>query len=1620
MSNYNSTATATIYVNGQPAQQTIAKLKDDVLGYKKRLQEIAADKSLGVNSKEWNDVRKKMVEAEKELGRVQSGVANVTQAMLRLDKATPAELRKSLKQLKSDLDNIERGSKAWDEHQRKIKAVKEELAKINNESKAVQGNLWDRFAKKMFDWGAALQTVMATITGVTMTARKAVQAFAEMDQEMASVRKFTGMTADEVERLNEEFKKMDTRSSREQLNQLAQEAGRLGMQSQEDVMGFVRAADKINVALDDLGEGATLTLSKLTDIFGDRDRLGVEKSLLSVGSVINELSQNCTASAPYLAEFASRMGGVGAQAGMTTQQIMGFGAVLDTYNQKVESSSTALSQVIVRLYREPEKYAKVAGLEVKQFAELMKTDMNAALIQFLETLNKAGGMDVLSPMFKDMGENGARAIQALSTLATHIDDVKKQQEVANQAFEEAISIDKEFNVQNNTVQAGLEKAKKNFNEMAIALGEKLAPVMRYAITSSSALMKVVAAVVDFLVKYKGTLITLTSAIVAYTVAVKLSNAVNFTLLRTYTLKMVLLRGQILLYKAVAVVMVETKAAVLALRTAYFYLTGNIVKMKSALADLQMLMTRSNPWGMAAAAVAALIALIVKLIPKQNEFTKSMKETIATANGMNAEFQKEQHELDVLWGKLKATKKGTDEYKSVKDTILKQYRPYLEGLIDENGEITNLAAAYDRLTMAIRRSAQERGIAAAREKAEEAYYSETEKNLNKLQEALEKAGIKADVAAQMVAKVSQLIVSGTPVDKVTSDMLAFANGQGSVWNSIKAIFGGGEIKGIIKDLVGNKKTFQSTSRTFDAMQDAAHPLRNVATEDLTKQIKALNRKIEENNKRLGKGEEQLDIVTVVYKPGDKLGTEKWLKQSDAIKLRDQLKEELAYRNGTAGGGAQTETTTSGPGYTGVTESNKKSGHDHNTHEDKFKAEKEWREYEEALNRIAYATGQKNYEDYTKRMLKIEEQFYKEQLKHADLTKNERIVIGAQLAEVQRKQVETTNKFTIEEEDKAYADRKAITQQMYLDGMLTAEQYNKQMELSELQHLKNIRDIYKGQAETAIKEWEEARQKAAEQMQSLYKGNVDLLNRPVIDAHELTKAGWSGNPTQPGEATATVYSSQYGIKDASGAVREILVTPILPDGSVLSEKELEDYIRTRLEGAEDILAADDKGIVIAVDVSTDGKAGEDLHKLQEAFYSLKPNVDEKAWENYLKANATYREKLVADQVKNHQEYEQKEKEHQKKLADAWEEYAYDQKEKQQKVIEETKKLIEAAYKAKLAELEMDESLTPEDRSKKIAELTSRYQKAIQRLTESIKGDKGEKSLGEWMGSLLDKMFGEGTWDKYGDLVKNMASSVMSVWSNINQLWEAEEQQRLADLEKRYDREISMAEGNAYKIKEIERKKQKEEAKLKAEASKKQFAQQVISAIAQTATAALNAYATAPAPTMIWGPIAAAMATAAGLVQIAAIKKQQSISAAQGYAEGGFTPDGPKNKPVGIVHAGEWVASQKLLRNPITRPAIEALDYAQKNNTFGSIRQEDVTRHVTAPAVIAQASSDGSMERAIVAMSAVMRQYQETMQRLGNRLDEPFVTIATVSGDKGIKQAQDEYQRLQNNSLPKAKRK
>ena len=211
------------------------------------------------------------------------------------------------------------------------------------------------------------------------------------------------------------------------------------------------------------------------------------------------------------------------------------------------------------------------------------------------------------------------------------------------------------------------------------------------------------------------------------------------------------------------------------------------------------------------------------------------------------------------------------------------------------------------------------------------------------------------------------------------------------------------------------------------------------------------------------------------------------------------------------------------------------------------------------------------------------------------------------------------------------------------------------------------------------------------------------------------------------------------------------------------------------------------------------------------------------------------------------------------------------------------------------------------------------------------------------------------------------------------------------------------------------------------------QVMQAIAQTATSAINAYSSAaaiPIVGFVLAPIAAAAAVAAGLLQVEAIKKQQEASSAQGYSKGGFTGDGGKYEVAGVVHKGEWVASQELLHSPVARPMIEALDYAQRTNTIGSLRSEDVSRSIVAPSVYAQSAqpsqtvivqqSGSDAQTEIAATHAALKEYAEVIRQLKDRLNEPFVTVNTVTGDTGIKQAQDEYEQLMRNKTPKSRRK
>ena len=1391
-----SKATVELLINGQQAQQTLNQLRQNAL----QLETAIAKAAATGNKSDLKRLRKELTDTKRQIREMESATQQVEHVLRNLDKATPRELNKALQNLNRQLEYIERGSDAWKAHTEKIKQVKAELKAVNDQLRDNEG-FWDRFNRKMNDWQTTLMAGAAAVTGLIMAGRSAVRAYADMDAEMANVRKFTGMTAEQVAELNEEFKKIDTRTAREDLNKLAEEAGKLGKTSQEDVLGFVRAANQINVALDELGDGATLTLSKLTNIFGDEERLGTEKALLAVGSVINELSQNCTASAPYLANFAQRMAGVGAQAQMTIPEIMGLAAVLDSQGQKVEMSSTAVSKVIMDMFKQQDQIIKATGLNAQKFKETVTRNTNEGLLMLLEQLHSLGNIDVLAPVFKDMGENGARAAQVISALAGNLEMIKYEQQEAAKAFQEATSVTEEYDVQNNTVQARLDKARKRVTELAVELGEKLQPVMRHVISSTTLLLRFLSTLVDFIVRYKVEILSAAVAVGVYNVAV------NIATIRTKAAAAAHAVWNIAI-KAGNALLPIYNILVLATSVAYNKVAGNATRAAAATRLLNAAV-KANPFGLLAtalvAAVAGIAAWQAKMRSAREEQERLKREAMQAANEIKeveGKIGEETSAVKRLKEAIDAENIGSNKRNALINEFNTRFRPYLSHLLTEKSTAQDLANAYAEVV----RNLRAKLLLEAKEK-----------------DMKETVGTRYGWEAQRLADY----------DKVARDKGTAMTGA---W-----------LKAAVDEEYANG------NMSYKSLQSAVFRKHIAPQQTREGYYDSVENQLDTSLSDLSAAYMRQYISTRVHEQRVNRKWEPYQKDIDAA-IEAGLNVDVGGGTGTVP--TTTTTTTSSSGGT----------------DDKFKKEMDWKAREEAFNRIAYATGEKDYIAYTKRMLEIEVEFNKKKLEHTDLTEDERLSIQATYYEALLKQTENNTKLTIEEEEAAYNDKLALEKQRYIDGQVSYAVYQETIEQMEIDHLRKMASLY-------------------------------------------------------------------------------------ADGS----------------------------------------------------------------REQLQAQRQLQDKLVANQQRHQREAEAAEKKHQDELAKMKEKYFGDNPEERR-----------AKYNADLAlltEVYNREILAAGNNAKEKLRIEEAYQKARMALMEkyNIEGAENNKNwLQQWndeMMEFLESDFGKavtGTLDVF-------SSSMSSIFQQLTTIVQAELEIQTAAINRKYDREISLAEGNNYKIKKLEKQKEKDLAQAKNEANKKMFAMQVIQAVAQTATNAINAYGSAaaiPVVGFVMAPIAAAMAVAAGMLQVAAIKKQQQASEAQGYATGGFTPDGAIDEPVGVVHAGEWVASQKLVKNPATRPLLEALDYAQRTNSIGSLSASDVSQSITAPAVLAQSAVRAQSVPQQVIVQNVPEPtpdngLADTIRLLRDRLDEPFLTVNSVTGETGMKQAQDEYDKLIRNKTPKSRR-
>lgn len=555
----------------------------------------------------------------------------VNNTMSNLKTTSIRDLEYSIKAINQQMKGMERGTEQFKQMELKAKQLKAELQAVRAEGVAQES-----WIKRSADWFNRMQGIalgaVAAISGITFTVKKCVEEYAKMDDEMTNVRKYTGQAAEEVERMNEDFKKMDTRTPRQKLNQLAEDAGRLGITSTAAVEEFVDGADKINVALgDDLGDKAVSQIGKLAQMFGEDKTKGLRGAMLATGSAVNELAQNSSASAGYLVDFTARVAGVGKQAGFTQAQIMGLASVLDQNMQQDETAATAVQNLLAKMFQDSAKFAQIAGLNVKEFAKTLKEDANGALLQFLAAMRAKGGFADLAPMFEEMKMDGSRATGVLTVLADKLDDIKTAQDLASEAYSEGTSVLNEFETQNENVQAQLDKASKKFLDLSIELGQKLYPAARYCISAASLGVRALSTLVDFVKDYWRILIVLTAAIVTYT-------AVSKAKLIADKAQMAWLNIMILREKAHLVLVGLKTSALKTMAIVQMALTREI-KLTTAAQMLWNKVLLANPITAVIAVVAGLTAAIVTLSKETSTAEQAQRDyndAVTDANKQTAE------------------------------------------------------------------------------------------------------------------------------------------------------------------------------------------------------------------------------------------------------------------------------------------------------------------------------------------------------------------------------------------------------------------------------------------------------------------------------------------------------------------------------------------------------------------------------------------------------------------------------------------------------------------------------------------------------------------------------------------------------------------------------------------------------------------------------------------------------------------------------------------------------------------------------------------------------------------------------------------------------------------------
>ena len=674
-------------VMAEPSKASGEDIKRTMEAIQQRIQKLPA------GSKAVANLRAEYAKLEQTLKGTNMSQKQLNDILLRSKsgKASLDELRRAYKQLEEQLNHINTKSREFADKQKAMKDLKKNIDEVTGAAKK-QGGAWQTAMKNLVAYVGlfgAFNMLKSELTDI-------INLNLKYSDSLADIRKVSNLSMKTVNELSGMLATVDSRTSLEGLTKLAYVGSRMGMgkYGAEGLYEFAKASDRVNVALhEDLGDDAMLTLSKFVETMGEVEKHGgnISSAFDSVASSIFKLAASSTSNGSNILEFSKRLTGLAKVTKVTSAQLLGLASASDSLMLMPEVASTAFGKLLSSLWNNYHSIESMLGMQRDSLKGMIAEGRTMdALVTVLKNVSDKN-LNSMDEYFKEFGSDGQRLKQVVVTMAQNVNVLEQHLETSNEAYREGSAVVKEYQIQQKTAQAILERA-NNMWEKAFVNPDGIDSVKEMAkmwynfsksLTHSQPfLLSVRLLFVELSIAVR-TLLAVLPGLVAY-LGTRGLIAVFSRLIPLFTgLKFATMASNIIL----ATQAVAGNAAAVRLLT-----------MRWNALNLAM---KANVIGLVLGVVTSLGFGLYELFSNTEKATGAMKRFDGSLKGVYSQANQAVGELKAYYRAVINAKTGTNQRTAAIKQFNEKFGSYLSNLLTEKSTTKDLAKAYREAADAIK-------------------------------------------------------------------------------------------------------------------------------------------------------------------------------------------------------------------------------------------------------------------------------------------------------------------------------------------------------------------------------------------------------------------------------------------------------------------------------------------------------------------------------------------------------------------------------------------------------------------------------------------------------------------------------------------------------------------------------------------------------------------------------------------------------------------------------------------------------------------------------------------------------------------------------------------------------